>query len=82
MVHVEFNTVRGSDRAEVQSEVVSALQDCSESGHWRVSILGLDGRAGFLVAIESGERVVGGWTFDHLDHVRPRILQSLELLLA
>ncbi len=82
MAHVAFNTVNDEDRARTQTEVLSALEGHSGANQWQVSILGFDRRAGFLVTIESGERVIGAWTFDRLDDVRPTILQSLDLLVA
>jgi hypothetical protein len=82
MAHVAFNTVEDNGRARIQAEVLSALAGHSDSGHWLVSILGLDGRAGFLVTVESDGHVIGAWTFDRVEDVRPRIIQSLELLVA
>jgi hypothetical protein len=76
MANIVLNTVPRAERSHVERCVLDTLALHPGSAGWHVSILGLEGRRGFLVSVESGEHVVGAWTFDCADHVRPTVLAA------
>lgn len=76
MANVVLNTVPRAERSHVERCVLDTLALHPGSAGWHVSILGLEGRRGFLVSVESGEDVVGAWTFDRPEHVRPTVLAA------
>ena len=82
MAQVVFNTAAEEDQEYIEREVLGALAVLPSSDVWLVTILGLEQRAGFMVSVESGENVIGAWTFERPDQVRPRVLQFLAPALA
>jgi hypothetical protein len=82
MAHVVFNTAAAADQAQIEREVLGALAILPSSDVWMVTILGLDRLAGFLVCVACGEDVIGAWTFERPEQVRPRVLRFLAPALA
>jgi hypothetical protein len=76
MANIVLNTVPREERSHVERCVLDTLALHPGSAAWHVSILGLEGRRGFLVSVASGEHVVGAWTFDRPEHVRPTVLAA------